>query len=272
MKPFKDAARDLPHPLIIGHRGAAAVAPENTLVSFERAMTDGAHGIEFDVRLSSDRVPVVIHDPDLRRTGLSEGAVAALSSTRLREVSVGNWFNRRFPALARDEYAHATIPTLAQVFELFRPVDAILYVEMKCVAAEARAIATEVVKLIREYDIAHRVVVESFTLGAIAEIKRMDPLIRTAALFEPKVVPPSPSMRRIFAQAVECRADELALHRLLATRRITTEAKRRGMPVVVWTVDKPSWLQRARDYGIHAVITNNPGIMKFKIENVKGKS
>jgi glycerophosphoryl diester phosphodiesterase len=108
------------------------------------------------------------------------------------------------------------------------------------------------------------VVVESFTLDAIAEIKRIDPQIRTAALFEPKVMPPLPSMRRIFAQALECRADELALHSLLATRRITAEAKRRDMRVVVWTVDNPSWLARARDYGIHAVITNNPALMKGK--------
>src|SRR5437764_1199743 len=62
-------------PLIIGHRGAAAVAPENTLVSFERALRDGADGIEFDVRLASDNVPVVIHDPTLKRTGSRKGRV-----------------------------------------------------------------------------------------------------------------------------------------------------------------------------------------------------
>ncbi|MDQ3819478.1 MAG: glycerophosphodiester phosphodiesterase, partial [Acidobacteriota bacterium] len=53
------------NPLIIGHRGAAAVAPENTLASFERALRDGADGIEFDVRLARDGVPVVIHDATL---------------------------------------------------------------------------------------------------------------------------------------------------------------------------------------------------------------
>lgn len=253
-------AHDLP--LIIGHRGAAAVAPENTLVSFKRAMTDGADGIEFDVRLASDNVPVVIHDADLHRTGLREGAIASLSSTELCKIDIGTWFNLRFPRLAREEYTHATIPTLAEVFELFRESDARLYVEMKCVSQESKIIASEVAKLIRDYGIINRVVVESFTLDAIAELKRIAPLIRTAALFEPKLVPPSPSMRKIISRAIECKADELALHRLLATRRITTEALHHGMKTVVWTVDSPSWLARARAYGIHAVITNNPARMK----------
>ncbi|MCA1558392.1 MAG: hypothetical protein LC731_07630 [Acidobacteria bacterium] len=257
-----DAAR---LPLIIGHRGAAAVAPENTIVSFERAMEDGADGIEFDVRLARDYVPVVIHDPNLRRTALRKGLIASLSSTELQEINVGAWFNRRFPALARAKYEQATIPKLAEVFELFRGSSATLYVEMKCAAAESRMTASRVAELIREHGFIDRAVVESFTLPAIAEMKRIAPEIRTAALFEPMVMPP-PSMRRMMRLTAECNADELALHRLLATRRVTAEAARRGLRTVVWTVDNPLWLARAGRYGIHAVITNNPAIMKGKGE------
>ncbi|MBD0371606.1 MAG: hypothetical protein ICV60_12270 [Pyrinomonadaceae bacterium] len=261
MKPFADTEHASNFPLIIGHRGAAAVAPENTIISFKRAVADGADGIEFDVRLARDQVPVVIHDPTLRRTALREGAIAALSSTELRETDAGTWFNLRFPALAREDYAHATIPTLAEVFELFHESNALLYVEMKCTEAESSAIAARVAELIEEHEIIDRVVVESFTLSAIAWMKRIAPAIRTAALFEPKLMPP-PSMGRMMRLAEECRADELALHRLLATRRVTREAAARGMNVVVWTVDNPAWLERARRYGIHAVITNNPAAMK----------
>ncbi|HEY0323041.1 MAG TPA: glycerophosphodiester phosphodiesterase family protein [Pyrinomonadaceae bacterium] len=266
MKPFEDAERASSLPLIIGHRGAAAVAPENTIASFKRAMMDGADGIEFDVRLAHDRVPVVIHDPTLRRTASSEEAIASLSSTELGKRDVGTWFNLSFPQLAREEYGRATIPTLAEVFELFRKGSAVLYVEMKCTQAESRALASEVAKLIREHEFTDRAVVESFTLESIAELKRIAPLIRTAALFEPKLMPP-PSLRRMMRLAIECKADELALHRLLATRRAAEEASRHGMKTVVWTVDNPAWLARARRYGIHAVITNNPAIMKGKIKN-----
>jgi glycerophosphoryl diester phosphodiesterase len=258
MKPPEDDASA--RPLIIGHRGAAALAPENTIISFKRAITDGADGIEFDVRLAGDHIPVVIHDPTLRRTALREGLVASLSSTDLCQVNVGRWFNLRLPALARQEYEDATIPTLAEVFELFRASSCMLYVEIKCIRAESPAIASRVAELIRDYRLINQVVVESFTLDAIAEIKRIDPLIRTAALFEPKLVPP-PTRRRIMREASACNADELALHSLLATRRITADAARRGMKTIVWTVDNPAWVARATRLGIYALITNNPALM-----------
>jgi glycerophosphoryl diester phosphodiesterase len=252
-------------PLIIGHRGASALAPENTIVAFERAMLDGADGIEFDVRLARDRVPVVIHDASLRRTARSDGDVARLTSTELGGIDVGTWFNLRRPSLARQPYALATVPTLHQVFEMFGARDATLYVEMKCERSESRALAASVAELVRAYEVVDRVVVESFNLDSIMEIKRIDSSIRTAALFEPKLVRPFPSQSRMIERAMHVRADELALHRVLASRRITEEARRAGMRTIVWTVDNPSWIRRAKRYGVHAVITNNPALMRASL-------
>jgi glycerophosphoryl diester phosphodiesterase len=250
-------------PLIIGHRGASAIAPENTLVAFEQAMRDGADGIEFDVRLARDRVPVVIHDAGLRRTGLKAVDVASLSSRELSGIEVGTWFNRRYPALAKDEYTLAAIPTLAEVFERFSDGRARLYVEMKCDAPnEGRPLAQAVGQLVLDYSLFESVVVESFTHQSIAEIKHLDSRLRTAALFEPKVARPFPSTRRMIERAAAFSADEIALHRTLAGRRITAEAARLGMRTVVWTVDNPSWKERARRYGVHAIITNNPAVMR----------
>jgi glycerophosphoryl diester phosphodiesterase len=245
-------------PLIIGHRGASAVAPENTLVAFERALRDGADGIEFDVRLARDGVPVVIHDATLRRTALREGSVRLMTAAELGETDVGTWFNLRHRAAARTEYAQARVPTLHEVLELFGAVNARLYVEMKCDAGESDSLAAEVAKLICQYSLLDRVVVESFALDSIAGIKRLDARIRTAALFEPHWSRPRPSLRRMFEQASACGADELALHRTLSTRGTVEEARRRGMEVVVWTVDSPAWIERAIAYGVSAVITNDP--------------
>jgi glycerophosphoryl diester phosphodiesterase len=255
-------------PLIIGHRGASAVAPENTLVAFERAFEDGADGIEFDVRLARDRVPVVIHDATLRRTALRDGRIADLSSSELSETDAGTWFNLRHPKGARAEYAEAGVPTLAQVFELCGARDARLYVEMKCEGSESGALAAEVAKLVREHAFYDRAVVESFALDSIAEIKRLDARIRTAALFEPRLTRPRPSIRKMIEQALSCGADEIALHYTLATRRAVEEARRRGMEVVVWTVDRPSWIDRAIAYGISAVITNDPARMRTHLDKV----
>lgn len=248
-------------PLIIGHRGASAHAPENTLVAFARAFEAGADGIEFDVRLARDHVPVVIHDADLRRTGLREGAVAALSSIELSEMDVGAWFNGRHPARAREEFAGVSVPTLSQVFEMYGG-DRLLYVEMKCEAREMHALAAEVVALVNSHSVIDRVVVKSFTLDALKEIKRLNPSIRTAALFERKLSRPTPSPRRIIEQTLAGGANELSLQRTLASQRILNEALRRGLKTVVWTVDDPDWIERARRDGVHALITNDPALMR----------
>ncbi|HEX7997806.1 MAG TPA: glycerophosphodiester phosphodiesterase family protein [Pyrinomonadaceae bacterium] len=252
-------------PLIIGHRGASAVAPENTLAAFERALTDGADGIEFDVQLASDRVPVVIHDATLRRTGLREGSVATLSSSELSKVDVGTWFNLRYPTQAQPAYAAERIPTLARVFELMKERRVVLYVEMKCTEFESNELAAGVARLVRAYALVDRVVVESFTLEAIAALKQQAPGIRTAALFEPKLSRPIPFARKLVERAIHYRADEIALHRTLATRRVIEAARCRGLNVVVWTVDNPAWVKRGRELGVHALITNKPAQMRARL-------
>lgn len=245
-------------PLIIGHRGAAAVAPENTLISFERAISDGADGIEFDVRLAHDSVPVVIHDPTLRRTAGKVGRVGDISSSVLAGTDVGTWFNLRFPRLARAEYATATIPTLAEVFKLFAGADVRLYVELKCDARDRSPLVTVVSKLIRAHSATERVVVESFDIAAITEIRRIEPSVRTAALFDRKLSRPVPSIRSMITRALRAGATEVALHRSLASAAAVEAATRQNLRTVVWTADSPVWVDRAIRRRIDAIITNNP--------------
>lgn len=255
-------------PLIIGHRGAAAVAPENTLVSFKRALKDGADGIEFDVRLASDGVPVVIHDDDLRRTARREGKVAHFSSAELNSMDAGTWFNLRYPAKACAEYALANVPTLEEILHTFSQSATLFYVEMKCATLESNALAAQVAKLIRAYSLTERTVVESFNLDSIREIKRIDASIQTAALFDRSLAHPVPSKRKIIERATRCRANEIALHYTLTTRRFAEDARARGMKTVVWTVDRPAWIERARRYGLHAVITNDPARMRARCREI----
>ncbi|PYS49140.1 MAG: hypothetical protein DMF68_10850 [Acidobacteria bacterium] len=259
-------------PLIIGHRGAAAVAPENTLVSFERALHDGADGIEFDVRIARDRLPVVIHDETLKRTALRKGRIANLSSAELSEIDVGTWFNLYRPLQAKMEFAGARIPLLSNVFEMLKEGEAILYVELKCVPKDRSIMAAEVAKLIQAHSLKSRTVVESFDHGAIAEIKRIDSGFRTAALFDRRFTQPAPSMRKMIDRAKFCGAEEIALHHSLVTRKTVEHAARSGLRIVVWTVDNTDWIESAIKDGIHAIITNNPAKMSARrSELMKGK-
>jgi glycerophosphoryl diester phosphodiesterase len=239
-------------PLIIGHRGSSKVAPENTLAAFERALQDGADGIEFDVRLARDGVPVVIHDATLRRTGRIDARIASLSASELGATDVGSWFNRRFPQRARPEYTREVVPTLSRVFERVAAGCRVLYVELKCEGGEITPLVERVIADVRTAGVESRVVIESFNLDVIRETKRL--------ARQPERVFLSP--RSLLRKANACLADELALQRSLVNRRTVEAAASAGLHIVVWTVDQPSWIKRALSLGLRAVITNDPAGMR----------
>ena len=246
-------------PLIIGHRGASAVAPENTLAAFRQALSVGADGIELDVRLSRDGVPVVIHDATLRRTGLIAGSIRRINSKELSEADVGTWFNRANPKFARSEYAKERVPTLPEVFELCREKPAKIYVEMKSEKVDVAAeLAHSVADLVKAFKFQDRVIVLSFDLAAIATAKRFDSSIRTGALFGSTRISRRNWRENLLAAAVDCGANELLLNRLLARRRLIEKAHDAELRVVVWTVDDGKWVERARLLRLHALITNHP--------------
>ncbi len=244
------------YPLIIGHRGASAVAPENTLASFRTAIEAGADGIEFDVRLSRDGVPVIIHDDTLRRTGLRPERVVDLTAEELQHVDAGSWFSST-------EYRAEKIPTLQQLLEDFSNNDALLYLELKCAASEIPEIVSATADLLEKYSIGDRTIVECFDLSALVAMKQRAPDIKTAALFEPRLSNPSNllSGQSLVARAMATGTDEIALHHRLANKRTIQAAQDAGLKVVVWTVDDPRWIQRSQERGVDCLITNDPALM-----------
>jgi len=252
-------------PLIIGHRGASAVAPENTLAAFARAFDDGADGIELDVRLARDGLPVVIHDANLRHTSGRKAKVGNLTSARLSEIDVGSWFNRAHHRFARLQYSRQTVPALDDVFRLLRNQsrkDFVVYIEMKTCRTPSlnAALARAVVEATSRHELHKQTVVISFNLAAVAKIKELDASIRTGALFGPRQRAIR-SVKTIVEAALTSGASEILLHRLIATPRMVGRARASDLYPVVWTVDDPKWLGRASRCGIHALITNNPARM-----------
>ena len=217
-------------PLIIGHRGASAVAPENTLAAFEAAIAAGADGIEFDVRLAGDAVPVVIHDETLYRTAGVRGRVAEMSVDQLKLFDV---------------------PSLAQVFELFQSNKLLLCLEMK---GESRQLVEACCRLIEQHRLKDRVVVSCFEHAALEMAKSIDPTLTIATLFH------SP-FALIVERAIAIGASEIALHHRLVNEPLVQKARLAGLEVVTWTVDDPAWVKRAQQIGIRALITNNPSAL-----------
>ncbi|HKP37662.1 MAG TPA: glycerophosphodiester phosphodiesterase family protein [Pyrinomonadaceae bacterium] len=250
-------------PLIIAHRGSSATTPENTIAAFTKALDDNADGIELDVRLARDGVPVVIHDATLGRTGLIDGAVAKMTSVELGKLDVGSWFK------AKDNYASEGVPSLEHVFQLVsdRAADNfIVYIELKTDAKSSDDLVRSVADLINNYRFQHHVVLVSFDLPALKQTKLLDPSIRTGALFAPRHGGGiGLRAERIVALALDCGADEILLHRFIARPKLISAAARANLPVVVWTVDDVAWLNRARDLGVHALITNDPALLLTEV-------
>lgn len=255
-------------PLIIAHRGASALAPENTLAAFRKAIEDGADGIEFDVRIAKDGVPVVFHDSTLRRMVKKEGRTSHFTSAELQTLDVGAWFNGRNPARASEEFSGETVPTLANLFSFLKGYRGRLYLEMKGSLAEISALAEAVAGVIRQTDFLPQTIVKSFKLEAVEKIKTLLPEVSTAALFAPKILTLLRKHSRLIERARDCGADEFSLHYSLATEKLVRKAVSEGMPTTIWTADHPMWVRRAVEIGIHAVITNNPARLLRKRQEI----
>jgi glycerophosphoryl diester phosphodiesterase len=245
-------------PTIIAHRGASAQAPENTLAAFRTAMDVGAGGVEFDVRLARDGVPVVIHDRDLKRTGKRPQKVSELTSKELSEVDVGSWFNRRFRRRARPEFENETVATLEQTLSLLKDFNGPIYIELKANASTFRDLSAAVCDVIRNSPLLPQIIIKSFKLASIPEVKHLLPNVQTAALFAVDVMLIIRHREHIVTLASEFGADRISVHHSLVSPKLANRAAEAGMPITVWTVDDPGWLSRRRNLNIDALITNDP--------------
>lgn len=254
-------------PLIIAHRGFSANAPENTLAAFQIAIDAGSDGVEFDVQLAKDGVPVVIHDTNLKRLGRRSENIADLTSKQLGKIDVGSWFNAQYPKKARLEFARATVPTLAQVLKLYEKTTCPIYIELKCDEATYEPLTATVCDAIRDSSMLPRMIIKSFKLAAIPLVRHLLPDVQTAALFEPSVMAILRKRKYLITMAREFGAHQISLHYTLATPKLTALAAEAQMPVTIWTADDPKWISRCRERGITSLITNAPQVM-LAVRNV----
>jgi glycerophosphoryl diester phosphodiesterase len=238
--------------LVIGHRGAAAHAPENTLESFRLALAQGADALELDVHLSADGVPVVIHDPDLARTTDRAGAVAALTVAELQRADAGARFTpdggRTFPFRGRG----VRIPTLAEVVREFADVP--LLIELKTVAMQHA-----VHRVLAEHDALARCVPASVMDGALevfraASIPYSASAREIARLYFGTACALGPRTARYATLSVPLRHRGLYVPAPWFVRA----AGRLGATVHVWTVDDPAVAARLFADGVSGVVTNSP--------------
>ncbi|MCS6873485.1 MAG: glycerophosphodiester phosphodiesterase family protein [Pyrinomonadaceae bacterium] len=249
-------------PLIIAHRGFSATAPENSLIAFRKALEAKADGIEMDVRLTRELVPIVFHDQSLKRVASFPKPVSALSLDEIRKVNLGLWFNRRFPSKASNEFLSERIPTLEEALILLENHDVKIYLELKASQrVDSSTTVEKVLEVISKKKIKlSQLVFKSFEEKILRVLRERLPEAKIAALFAPKL---GFSRKKMLSFVKQMKVDEVSIHFLLANRKLVKEAKSEGLKVIVWTVNDPIWLQRAIETRIDAVITNDP--LKFKL-------
>ncbi len=248
-------------PLIIAHRGASAHTPENTLSALQMAVDAGADGVEFDVRLAKDGVPVVIHDETLARTAFRSEKTSDLTADELNKIDVGSWFNTKYPGRSKPSFARETIPTLAQAMQLLHAFRGLIYIELKAGDYDCCELSEAVCNVICESPLRPQIILKSFNLALIPEIKHRLAEVQTAALFEPTIMSYLRRRDHLVSMAREIGADQISVHRALVTRKLASLASESQTPVTIWTIDDPAWLTRSRELGIKALITNDPAKM-----------
>lgn len=220
---------------IMGHRGAAGIAPENTLEGIQKALDIGVQWVEFDVRATSEGRLVVIHDPSTRRI--------ASESVRVKKSTLSAL--QRLPTKSR-----AIIPTLPEVVQLISDRAKINF-EIKSPNC-AEDVARTIKKLINagyEYD---HFLVSSFRIKLLTEIQALDPKIPLSLLAY------SVPLRFMAAKQLGLKLKAVGFNHYFVTQQFVKMAKAKRLFVYIYTVNDPKLIEKYESWGVDAIVTDHP--------------
>lgn len=234
------------------HRGDSSNYPENTMLSFRKAVELEADGIELDVHKTKDNQLVVIHDEDVRRTFLGKGLVKDLTLGELKRLQCRKNLFR--------ENIECKIPTLREVLELIKDRETKLNIELKTDRIHYQGIEKDVLGLIKEYGMEDRIILSSFNHKSIQMVKNLDSTIKVGLLYH---TPIDQVVRYAKARGVE------AIHPYLplASRELIQEAHREGLEVNIYTVNMPGEMETCLKEGVDGIFTDYPALYKEIVEN-----
>jgi glycerophosphoryl diester phosphodiesterase len=253
-------------PLVYAHRGGAALRPENTIEAFDNGLALGADGLEFDVRLTRDRVVVVHHDDMLERTTSGHGRIGACTSDELGKVDAGHWFK---PTDAGHDFPYrgigVCVPLLRDVLARYTAIP--LIIELKQNLPE---LAHRTIDQLREAGALDRVALGSFSWRVLRAARAYEPRIATGASREETRLALYRSWVgwRLKDEAYrEFQVPEKSGPTRIVSRRFIRHAHRAGLPVKVWTVNEVEDMRRLVGWGVDALITDRPDLAVAVVQN-----
>ncbi len=219
--------------LRVGHRGARAYAPENTLTSFRKAIELDVNAIEFDVRKTKDGILVVIHDADVKRTTNGEGLVSELTLNKIKSLSTED---------------NEKIPTLEEALDFLEKKVQVL-IELKEVGCEK-----QVLDIVHAKGLEKTVIITSFLEEVLQKVRELDSNVATGLIYATHKSP--------VEAALKLKANYLvALYRFVHTANVV-KAHENGLKVVVWTVNERSEVEAYVKKGVDGIASDKPDILK----------
>lgn len=255
MKPVAEQLLESHRPLLIGHRGYSAIAPENTLPSFQMALDAGAQLVELDYHKSADGVPMVIHDHILDRTTNARKKwrkrrikVSSKTAAEIQTLDAGSWFDAKFSG--------TKVPTLAEALELICSSGGVAVIEHK--SGDAKTLAA----LLRERMLINRVIVISFDWKFLRELHALIPDQILGGLGPPVRLSngrrPLHPRRQLSSRLKDLSKTgaRMAVWNRNVSKRSVRAAHKRGMTVWVYTIDDARLARRLLKRGVRGIITN----------------
>jgi glycerophosphoryl diester phosphodiesterase len=242
---------------VLGHRGASADAPENTLAAFRLALAQGADGVELDVWRCATGEVVVCHDEDAVRVAGSPLRVPEASLAALRALDAGAFRGERF----RGE----RIPLLEEALGALP--GAVVNVEMKSRGDGDLRLAGALAALLSRRGDAERIVVSSFDWRLLRAFRRAAPGLAAGLLVERSVA----WRPRLWLETALDRPEAVHPERRLVSVARARAWARRGLAVNVWTVDEPAEAERLCALGATAIVTNLPGRIREVVRRATGR-
>ena len=228
---------------VAAHRGGADGAPENTLPAFELALTSNAEFLETDLQLTSDGVPILMHDFTLDRTTDGHGPVWANSWEAIRQLDAGSWFD--------PGYAGIRVPRLNDLLDLVRPSTKRILLELK--GSWTSDQLQPVVDSIRSRDMAHRVVLASFDLMSLMAARAAGADLPRALIVRTVVGDPA-------TLAAACGASAIVTSKAFfrTDPGVVARIHEAGLGVMIYTLNSASIWTDAVALGVDGIITDKP--------------
>jgi glycerophosphoryl diester phosphodiesterase len=225
------------------HRGASAYFPENTMLSFEKALEMGCTGIETDVQLTKDGVLVLIHDELVNRTTNGQGLVKNYTYTELNKLDAGSWMGEEFTGLK--------IPTAEELIYLVRDKNIIINFEIKNGIVIYEDIEQKLIELIYKHKIEHKVILSSFNHYTVAKCNKVSKEINTGVLYMAGIYKPYNYAKTVGANAIHPYFQAI-------NAEVIRESKKHKTLVNVFTVDDEENMKNFLNMKVDGIITNYP--------------